>query len=67
MQPARGDQKPCTIADCDGIMQFGRRPLNEPRPSADARKPLPTSFDAPGWICSREAAHFREFTRGEGT
>ena len=39
MIPARGDRKPCTVAGCTGMMQFGRRtsvqsPLSGAQPPA---------------------------------
>jgi len=56
MPAARGDTKPCSIADCTGTMRYGRRldnvavgARNEPRPSGDEK----------GWVCSLTDTHFR--------
>jgi hypothetical protein len=37
MTASRGDTKPCTIADCLGTMQFGRRSDNYPETAAARR------------------------------
>ena len=60
MASARGDSKPCTRAECGGIMQFGREPVPQARPamSGDGDR---------GWVCSENPSHFRrEAAAGSG-
>jgi hypothetical protein len=61
MTASRGDTKPCTIADCLGTMQFGRRSDNyadtaAARRSTDRADP---AMDHKGWVCSVDPNHFR--------
>lgn len=63
MPAARGDQKPCAVADCTGTVQYGRRVENEARaPGRPARPGAAQALDpdARGWVCSADAAHFHE-------
>ena len=57
MHPSRGDRKPCSVGDCGGMMQFGRRRQNGSVSSA-APKPRQEALDDTGWICSSEPDHF---------
>ena len=68
MTAARGDRKPCVQGLCTGTMQFGRSstnndgreggPLGSVRVAASAEDPDPM-----GWICSRNAEHYRPADR----
>jgi hypothetical protein len=58
MIPARGDRKPCTVAGCTGMMQFGRRTVG-PSPLSGAQPPAALASAAEGWNCSIEPQHFR--------
>jgi hypothetical protein len=61
MAPARGDRKPCSVNDCSGIMQFGRRTQSDSGPGvAQAVKRPAAGVDPNGWNCSRDPDHFRE-------
>jgi hypothetical protein len=59
MIPARGDRKPCTVAGCKGMMQFGRRTAG-PSPLSGAQPPAALGSAAEGWNCSIEPQHFRQ-------
>jgi hypothetical protein len=52
MASARGDRKPCTVAECSGTMQFGREPLLQVPPG------MPPDGER-GWACSENPAHFQ--------
>ena len=52
MASARGDRKPCTHAECQGTMQFGREQLAEVPPA----RPLDGEH---GWVCSEQPGHFQ--------
>jgi hypothetical protein len=61
MTATRGDTKPCTIADCPGKMQFGRRSDNYAE-SGVARHPMDLpdrAMDQKGWVCDADSNHFR--------
>jgi hypothetical protein len=62
MTASRGDTKPCTIADCLGTMQFGRRSDNYPETAAARRSmDLPDpAMDHKGWVCNADPKHFRQ-------
>lgn len=61
MSPARGDRKPCTGQECTGTMQFGRQGRSRAAVAQDdTRRPAPVEADARGWVCDRNAEHFRE-------
>jgi hypothetical protein len=57
VEPARGDQRPCSCPGCTGTMRYGRESDNA---TAPARTVLVSSAvqDAKGWICNRDAGHF---------
>ena len=65
MIASRGDTKPCTVPNCAGTMQYGRRfnrygrvqPL---RPQARAGESTSDVDNVNGWSCSASQAHFRE-------
>jgi hypothetical protein len=59
MIPARGDRKPCTVAGCTGMMQFGRR-TSVQSPLSGAQPPAALGSAPEGWNCSIEAQHFRQ-------
>lgn len=44
IRPSRGDRKPCTLAGCDGTMQFGRR-------AGSVQQPAGHADDGSGWSC----------------
>ena len=48
---ARGDTRPCIKAGCDGMMQFGRKPLASVAGVA-------ANTGEPGWVCNASPAHF---------
>ena len=52
MASAREDRKPCTHAECQGTMQFGREQLAEVPPA----RPLDGER---GWVCSEQPGHFQ--------
>ena len=52
MTPARGDQNPCTHAECPGTMQYGRQPLTQTSPTV-------TVDGERGWVCSESPGHFQ--------
>jgi hypothetical protein len=52
MASAMGDRKPCTHAECQGTMQFGREQLAEVPPA----RPLDGEH---GWVCSEQPGHFQ--------
>jgi hypothetical protein len=62
MTASRGDSKPCTVVDCPGMMQFGRRSDNYAE-TALARPPMDLpdpSMDHKGWVCNADPNHFRQ-------
>ena len=68
MAASPGDQRPCTASQCRGTMQFGRSSDNnkgrEDGPLGSVR--IATTADDPdpmGWICSRNAEHYRPAER----
>ena len=67
MHPSRGDSKPCSVGDCTGTMQFGRRSQHESHRGGAPQAPATAASDEPGWNCSREPAHFRDPAQGDGT
>jgi hypothetical protein len=64
MTPARGDTKPCSVADCTGMMQFGRRLDNDAWRGSLVPRPIqattPEEAETRGWVCSADREHFRE-------
>jgi hypothetical protein len=61
MPPARGDQRPCTATGCTGTMRFGRESGNDAGRIAGAPPPAAgAAHDTKGWICSKDAKHFRK-------
>jgi hypothetical protein len=62
MAASRGDSKPCTVANCAGKMQFGRRSDNDPpTPVTRRRGDLPAvAMDDKGWVCNANLDHFRQ-------
>ena len=62
MTAARGDTKPCTVAECEGTMQYGRRRDWEASHSAGpVRDDLASGVqNTRGWVCSVDRDHFRE-------
>lgn len=58
MEPARGDQRPCTCSGCTGTMHYGRESDNDATPLRTAPSSL-IAHDAKGWICSKDPDHFR--------
>lgn len=57
VEPARGDQRPCSCPGCTGTMRYGRESDNA---TAPPRTVLVSSAvqDAKGWICNKDAGHF---------
>ena len=60
MAPSRGDRRPCSVDDCSGIMQFGRRTQIDSGDGAGALKRPAAGVDPNGWNCNRDLDHFRE-------
>jgi hypothetical protein len=62
MAASRGDSKPCTVANCAGKMQFGRRSDNDPPTAVTRRRgDLPAvAMDDKGWVCNANLDHFRQ-------
>jgi len=62
MTAARGDTKPCTVAECAGTMQYGRRRDWEASHSdGPVRADLASGVqNTKGWVCSAVREHFRE-------
>ena len=62
MTASRGDIKPCTVADCPGTMQFGRR-SDKYAESVLPQRPMELSdphMDHKGWVCTEDPTHFRQ-------
>ena len=59
MEPARGDQRPCTCGGCTGTMQFGRESDNNAARTQTASSSLIAQHDAKGWVCSKAPDHFK--------
>ena len=57
IRPSRGDRKPCTLAGCDGTMQFGRRVGSFQQPSGH-------SDAVSGWTCDGGVGAKGGVTRG---
>jgi hypothetical protein len=61
MQPARGDTRPCSNANCVGTMRFGWESTNDPgRGEKTLAFPSTVLRDTMGWICSHDPVHFRK-------
>ena len=60
MTAERGDRKPCTVTDCPGTMQYGRRQDQEPRALSGRGDLVPAAESVKGWVCSAARDHFRE-------
>lgn len=66
MAASRGDTKPCTVPNCSGTMQYGRRNGRDARVRRaqpdDARtlERVSDRDDVRGWRCSAARSHFRE-------
>ncbi len=59
MEPARGDQRPCTSGGCTGTMQFGRECDNDAARTQTAPSSLAVRLDTKGWVCSKDPDHFK--------
>ena len=64
MHPARGDQKRCTTAECDGIMRFGR-PAQAvmPAQTGSGTGPAADRENAMMWICRTHPEHVSRDTQ----
>jgi hypothetical protein len=62
MTASRGDSKPCTVANCHGTMQFGRRSDNHALTVVALRSmdPPDPAMDQKGWVCNADPNHFRQ-------
>jgi hypothetical protein len=64
MAAARGDTKPCTVEQCPGTMQYGRRvsldaASRQLPKGGDRASTTPTDNDN-GWNCTAADSHFRQ-------
>ena len=66
MAASRGDTKPCSVPNCSGLMQYGRRFDQDARlPAARSgevrpAQPVSDADNVRGWICNASRSHFRE-------
>lgn len=66
MAASRGDTKPCTVSNCTGTMQYGRRDdrvarVARTRPAAArTAEPVSDADNVRGWLCSAAPSHFRQ-------
>jgi hypothetical protein len=60
MTAARGDRKPCSVAECTGTMQYGRRQDQDPRSEAQRADPASGDGNVKGWVCNVVPEHFQE-------
>ena len=66
MAASRGDTKPCTVANCSGTMQYGRRHDRDARVASvqpretRAAAPVSNVDNVRGWVCTDARSHFRQ-------